>query len=534
MKNSIYSISIMISLLFIGLSCNEDILELSNPNRLSSYGFWKTESDALAGVNAVYNSLYDDGLYKRLYLWIMDVRADDFKNTSPWWITAVSVYQTSVDNMCYYKPYSQLYTAIWRANQVIENVPGIDMDEALKERIVGEAHFLRGLFYYNLVVMYKNVPLVTETPKETDDYFPNGAATQDQLWNQIIKDFKQARDGLWTKNDYTTSDIGRASKGAAAGMLAKAYMYVQKWDSAMVELENIIAEDYGHYELVSDYSDNFTEANELNAESLFEVQFDASLSGTEQNWDNEPNSSWTKTSGKARTYGPIAFGGFGDIAPTQWIFDEFRKEKTTTNELDPRFTESVYYYGSPATFYGKKWKEITGHFRVEAATGDTILIDSTSLYLRKYLNDRTLDDESEWRSGINERVLRYSDVLLMLGECLNELNRTSEAYAPIQVVRDRANLPNLQVTKPSMTKEEMRLQISHERALEFCFEGKRYADLLRWGWVNQDGGVHNPMIDTLIQHDPEFDNLVEGREYMAIPQKELDANPNLEQNPGWD
>jgi hypothetical protein len=100
------------------------------------------------------------------------------------------------------------------------------------------------------------------------------------------------------------------------------------------------------------------------------------------------------------------------------------------------------------------------------------------------------------------------------------------------MVRDRANLPDLRTKNPGMTKEEMRLQISHERALEFAFEGSRYFDLLRWGWLDLSNGS-NPMMDILITHDAELGMQTVGREYLAIPQNELDVNPNVQQNPGW-
>ncbi|MCK4750741.1 MAG: RagB/SusD family nutrient uptake outer membrane protein, partial [Bacteroidales bacterium] len=117
-------------------------------------------------------------------------------------------------------------------------------------------------------------------------------------------------------------------------------------------------------------------------------------------------------------------------------------------------------------------------------------------------------------------------------ECLNEMGETAAAYPYIQMVRDRANLPDLATKKPGMTQEEMRMQISHERAVEFAFESLRYVDLLRWGWLNQDNGP-NSMLDSLITHDDELATLPPGREYLAIPQRELDVNPNITQIPGW-
>ena len=125
--------------------------------------------------------------------------------------------------------------------------------------------------------------------------------------------------------------------------------------------------------------------------------------------------------------------------------------------------------------------------------------------------------------------MRYSDILLLYAECLNELNRTSEAYPYIQEVRDRAELRDLAVVRPNMTQEEMRDQLDHERALEFCFEAQRYVDLVRWGYFDDPAKV-----TMLIGRDEEFANWTEGREYLAIPPTEVDVNSNLVQNPGWE
>jgi hypothetical protein len=510
MKRIKYILSITV-LLTLGTACTEDFVTLDNPNAFGSSSFWKTGDDALAGVNAVYNTLYYDGLYMRLYLWIMDVRADDFRNTSPWWITAVSVYQTSPDNPCYYTSWQHLYTGIWRANQVLDNVPGIDMDETLKARIIAEAKFLRALYYFHLVIIYKNVPLITTSPIDASEYYPSQTPVAD-VWAQIIQDFTDAKTVLPKKEDYASEDLGRATKAAAAGYLAKSLMWNQRWNEAATELKPIIDQELGSYSLVADYRDNFTEANENNSESLFEVQFDRNVGGTTLGWVGEPQPDWSKTSGKARTYAPLGFG-WGDITPTDWIYNEFMLEKTTDGQDDPRLKASAFYDYPGVTVYGKTW-EVSGL--------------SNLIYVRKYLNDDTYPDETEWRSGINERILRYDDILLLYAECLNEQGQTDEAYPYIQEVRDRADLPDLATTKPGLSQEEMRSQLSHERALEFCFEAQRYPDLLRWGWFDD-----TDRLVELQSHDEEISLWTAGREYMAIPQTELDQNPNLVQNPGW-
>jgi hypothetical protein len=496
-------------------SCSEEFLQLDNPNQQTTGTFWKTEDDAVKAINAVYHSLTMDGLYMRLWPWIMDVRADDCYNTSPWWILALSNWTTSPENVCYYTPWQTIYQGIWRANQVLENIPEIEMDEDLRRRIIAEARFLRGLYYYHGTIFYKDIPLILTLPKTSEDLYPVQVSAE-RIWEQVYEDLSAALPDLPTKQEYPPEDMGRATSGAAAGYLARAYMFNGLFDQAAPLLKQIIDQEYGSYSLVADYSDNFTTFNENNSESLFEIQFSKSVGGSSLGWVGEPAADWSKTSGKARTYAPLGFG-WGDITPTDWIFEEFQEDSTVDGQPDPRLRASILYDYPGCTLYGVPWAEsnVPNH-----------------IHIRKYLNDRTDPDEVEWRSEINERILRYADILLLYAECLNETGQTGEAYQYIQMVRDRANLPDLASTKPGMNQQEMRMQISHERALEFCFEGLRYLDLLRWGWLNQDSG-NNPMLDTLATHDEELATLPPGREYLAIPQGELDVNPNISQLPGW-
>jgi starch-binding outer membrane protein, SusD/RagB family len=511
MKN-LYKILLLV-VLFVAGSCTEDFVDLSNPNDHTTGSFWKTEDDAIRGVNSAYMALFYDGCYMRLYPWAMDVRADDMRNTSPWWTTDLSNYVTSPENPCYSVPWEQNYKGIFWANQVITYVPDIDMNESLRNRIVAEAKFLRGLYHYHLAILYKNIPVITTLPANVDEFFPS-QSTPEEAWAQITSDFTDAMEVLPVKESYAADDLGRATKGAAAGYLAKSYMITRQWSEAEPILKAIIDGEYGSYSLVDNYRDNFTEANENNSESLFEVQFEREVGGTTLGWAGDPQPDWSKTSGKARTYAPLGFG-WGDITPTDWIYNEFMEETDADDSIDVRAKASMFfdYYGSMV--YGIPFE------------------DAHSLpnyvHVRKYLNDETEVDETEWRSGINERILRYSDILLLYAECLNELNRTNEAYPFIQEVRDRANLKDLAEVRPGMSQTDMRDQLDHERALELCFEAQRYVDLVRWGYFDDPAKVA-----MLITRDSEYENWTEGREYMAIPPTEVDVNSNLVQNPGWE
>jgi hypothetical protein len=271
----------------------------------------------------------------------------------------------------------------------------------------------------------------------------------------------------------------------------------------------------GVYDLVPNYADNFTEANENNKESLFEVQFSRDVGGTTLGWVESPAADWSKTTARAVTFGPAPFG-WGDAAPSQWIVDEFKKEKTKTGGDDPRLRATIYYNYPGCTLYGQSFQT------VYAANLNFIGV-------KKYGNgDSGRPDEKDWRSGINERLMRYADILMMYAECQNELGNTAECAKYIQRVRNRANLPDREAEFAALSKEQMRDRLAHERALEFALEGHRFDDIRRWGWLQ------NPTkLAELKTHDPEFNSYVPGREYFSIPQAEIDVNKNLKQNAGY-
>ena len=508
----------LFSLAVLTTSCvnNEDLVQL-DPNNSAADSFWKTDQDAIKGVNAAYGSLLTDGTYMRSTPLLLDLKGDDTKSYSPWdAMYNVGRFNSSPSNGAIYGwAYETYYQGIYRSNQVLANVPGIAMtDAALKNRILGQAYFLRGLYLFHAVNMFKNVPV----PTEIAAFYPQ--KTEAEGWAQVIADFKAAADLLPTS--YTTvtgldaGQKGRATKGAALGYLGKAYLFTKDFANAKVAFKQVI--DLGVYSLVSNYRDNFTDTNENNSESLFEVQFSRSAGGVDLGWGGAPASGWGKTSARAITYAPRAFG-WTDVQPTKALFDEFHLEKTTTLQDDPRLDATMFYnkpgtklYGQDfATFYGGNSKDLN------------------DLFCRKYQNsDGAYANEFDWRSGINERIMRYADVLLMYAECLNETGDTPGAYTYIQMVRTRVGLPNLATVKPGMSQAQMRDQIGHERFLEFPLEGHRFDDIRRWGWLQ------DPVkLAWLKSRDTEFNSYAAGREFFPIPQLERDNNPGTIQNDSY-
>ncbi|SFU60554.1 Starch-binding associating with outer membrane [Pustulibacterium marinum] len=509
-----------IALATVSVSCVlEEDLNQVNPNFETEASFWQNDEDALLGINAAYSSLLTDGTYMRSTPLLLDLKSDDARSYSPWdAMYNVGRFNSSVSNAAIYGwAFETYYQGVYRCNQVLANVPNIEFeDTALKDRILGQAYFLRGLYFFHLVNMFKNVPL----PLDTENlYYPQ--STQEEGWAQVMSDMQMAVDLLpWSYDGISGADgnsKGRATKGAAYGYLGKAYLFTYDYQSAKTAFEQVI--NSGEYALVANYADNFTEANENNSESIFEVQFDREVGGVALGWGGAPLASWGKTSARAITYAPRGFG-WTDVQPTWTLFNEFQEELTVDGEVDPRLDATIAYNKDGGmTIYGQD-------FATFYAGSPSDLND---LFCKKYQNTETMVNEFDWRSGINERLMRYADVLLMYAECLNELGQTSDVYTYIQMVRDRVNLPDLSTTMPGMSQAEMREQIGHERYLEFALEGHRFDDIRRWGWL-QDSAK----LAWLADRDDELQSYVAGREFFPIPQLEVDSNPNnIEQNPGY-
>jgi tetratricopeptide (TPR) repeat protein len=449
---------------------------------------------------------------------MLDLRGDDTHSNSPWdqLYNAGKFAMNTGNESVYGWAFGAYYEGVSSCNQVLENVPGIAMDSALKSRVLGQAYFLRGLYFYHLVNFFGNVALPTST---TVRY--NKQHTEAEGWAQVISDFQLASKLLpvsyKTITGVDAGQIGRATKGATLAFLGKSYLFNQKFDSAATCFKSVI--DLGVYSLVANYADNFTTNNENNSESIFEVQFSRDAGGTDLGWGGIPSSSWGNTSARAITYAPRGFG-WTDVQPTRALLNEFQQEKTAKNQEDPRLTATLFYNKPGLKLYGQLFSTV---YASNSA-------DLNDVFCAKYENsDGTFPNEYDWRSGINERIMRYADVLMMYAECLNEVGNTAAAYPYIQQVRARAGLANLSTVKPSMTQAQMRDQISHERYLEFALEGHRFDDIRRWGWLQ------NPdKLAFLQSRDDEFNTYQPGRELYPIPQSgEIDANLGFKQNPGY-
>jgi starch-binding outer membrane protein, SusD/RagB family len=467
-------------------------LNVTNPNSPSAQTFWKTANDATLGVNAAYNGMLNNGVYGRWIGFALDGRADDAWSGSPW--TDLQNFNKftlgSYDFEVNREIWVHQYQTIFRANQVIAYVPGIAMDATLRNRIVGEARFIRALMYWNLENYYGgNIPLQLTASEPGDRPASAGDAA---VWAQIEADLTAAIPAL--PASYSGADVGRATSGAAQGLLGKVLLQQRKWAAASAALAPVIAS--GRYSLMPVYGDNFTAMHENNQESLFEIQFG----------DRSQLPLGVRGLNIAKMEGACG-PGYCDLKPRQWFYDQFLVEPKVGGGVDARLDATLFHQGSDSV-YGMTFAQRYGP-------------TSTEIFFKKY-GEYYIPGDQDWDAAINYRVLRFADILLMQAEALNEQNQTAQAKPLVDSVRVRAGLARLAA---GMTQAQMRDEILHQRLLEFGLEGSRWLDLRRQNLLNKAA---------LIPHDDEFNFFVPGKsELLPIPTSEINLNPNIRQNPGY-
>ena len=566
----LYKISLA---LFLGLgamtSCS-DKLELTNPNEQTSGTFGFTANDLEESVIACYNHIRMEGTYARVGYNIDVMRGDEAWNASQVWYMPFDDLNEPITDEIGQWSWRDWYYTINVCNFVLSRTTGDNLSDQMK-RIKGQALFIRALAYYNLAGYYQNPALITDynqystldglyaSNKEEGD--ENTFAQYDRVMDQVEADFAEAMGLLPSRDEGGEWAKGRATCGAAAGFLARTLMMRHKYNEALDVLKSIIAGNYGHYELMKNYGDNFREgpAYENNAESLFEVQFlDYGSQGTDDEW-TPVNTSANATQGHAieSNYGPGDCGGWADISASPWLYNLFKQERTTEGKLDPRLYWTIGTYEND--WEGFEYGNVA---YTQTLTPDNYLVTNNNyggLPIAKNTNLRTGLYEkvvTGLHCGINLRLMRYSDVLLRAAECENEVNGpTQQAIDWINQVRARANLAGLKLADFN-TKDKLFEQIANvERPKEFGCEFGRGFDLIRWGFfysadrlqqlkehgafnfwtkANYEAGnyTYTPKdaVDYATCSKSSYDTYVQGHEYLPIYQGTLNDNPNLTGN----
>lgn len=538
-----------------------DNLDVVNPNQQTTATFGNTVDDLEECVIAAYNHIRMEGSYARVGYTIDVCRGDEVWNSSQVWYLEFDDFTVLVTGDIAWWPWREWYYTINVCNFILSRTG--DDDSQLSEnmrRIKGQALFIRGLAYYNLAGYYQNPPLITsyETYSSLDGLY-GANSTYDEVLDQVEADFQQAMELLPSRDEGSEWAGGRATCGSAAGFYARTLMVRHKFSEALTVLEDIINGRYGTYRLMDNYGDNFREgtAYENNDESLFEVQFlDYASQGTDDEW-TPVNTSSNATQGSAieSNFAPGDFGGWADLSATNWLYDLFKSERTTSGTLDPRLYWTLGTY--EADWEGFEYGNVA--YTETLTASDTIRTNNNygGIPIAKYTNLRTglySTVVTGLHDGINVRLMRYSDVLLRAAECENEVNGpTQRAIDWINQVRNRADLPDLQLSDFAGNADKLFEQIANvERPKEFGCEFGRGFDLIRWGFFYdadrlQQMKEHSvvritadkskvllPVSYSDIDSDSElksgFDTYVAGHEFLPIQQQLTNNSPNLQGN----
>ncbi len=568
----LYKISLALLLGIGTMTSCENKLELLNPNQQTSATFGNSTAELEECIIACYNHIRMEGTYARVGYNIDVCRGDEVWNASQvWYMPFDDLNDPVTDEICQWSWRDWFYT-INVCNYVLSKYNAseyLGLDET-NGRIAGQALFIRALAYYNLAGYYQNPPLITDysqyssmdglyaTNKAEGD--ADGNAQYDRVWDQVESDLSIAIALLPSRDAGGQWAQGRATSGAAAGYLARAYMMRHKYSEALDMLKKIINGEFGAYKLMANYGDNFREgsAYENNAESLFEIQFlDYGTQGTDDEW-TPVNTSANATQGHAieSNYGPGDCGGWADLSASPWLYNLFKKERTKDGSLDPRLYWTIGTYESDWDNYKDGYGNVC---YTQTMTADNYIVTNNNyggLPIAKNTNLRTgIYDKvvTGLHCGINLRMMRYSDVLLRAAECENEISGpTAQAIEWINQVRRRANLADLKLSDFG-SKEKLFEQIANvERPKEFGCEFGRGHDLIRWGFFYDAGrlqqlkehGAFNFWTKanyesgaiTYTPKDPvnysgcsksSFDSYVVGHEFLPIYQSTLNDNSNL-------
>lgn len=505
MKRTKLTTLALLGALLVTTSCDKDLLDKVDPNAPSTQQFWKSQDDALRAMIAAYSRQQIFSNYSLYWHFATEGRSDEsFTNTPDTGLNQYLVFrQVNTSDQRSQFMWNDMYSIIFRCNQVLANVPNIQMDETLKRRTLAEALYLRSMVYYDLGLLFGNIPLVLTV---FDANTRVSQVPQSEVYAQVLKDLATAKPDLPLARDYSAADKGRATRGAAAALMGKVYMQQKQWAQAATQFTEVISSN--QYALVPNFEDNFTEANENNSESIYEVQF----SGVNKSFDQDLPGG-TEGNERAQFWGPPGIG-FTDVEVRRWVFDEFT-DKTTTGGVDPRRDATVFSAVGTPTLYGKAFVGPAG-----------LNINPNRILWRKYQNDRTRNFE-DFFSGINIRLIRYADVLLMHAEALNEQGQTAAAIPFINQVRTRARLVPLVAANFNQT--TLRAQLRHERVTELAGEGMRWSDLVRYGLFETPAGLAELKV-----RDADFNNFIYPRNsLLPIPQTDIDVDRNLKQNPGF-
>jgi hypothetical protein len=526
------------------LSCQDEFLDKKPLNQISEDAVWKDLNLAEAYVNNIYTGL-PNGFTRGYY---MLASATDEADATYQWTQAEFFtrgdYTPGTDNYPQFGvpwdeinangPWGLNYRFIRQANIFLERIEAVPGDPARKDRLTGEAKFLRALFYHELTKLYGGVPLETQAKGIDDiDALLTPRNSYEECVNFMVAELDEAA-RLLPDTPYK----GRAVRGSAQALKGRVLLYARQWAASAAASKTVM--DAGTFALFPEYGPLFLAANTNNSEVIFDNQFKIDRRYHPVDLFNNPAGG--------------TGGGWGGTAPTQNLVDKYEmtdgkpyNESPLYNENDPYKNREPRFYAS-IQYEGAKWGDYTVETRVRGlngidggSTGTNADATKTGYYMRKFLDEGNInrlyangDRGPSYNSWI---IIRLAEVLLNYAEAQNEAaGPDATVYDAVNQVRARVKLPPLPA---GLDQAAMREKIRQERAVELAFEEHRFYDVRRWGLAEQI--FNGPIYGMRISQDGKTYSRfkVEDRVHQAkhnlmpIPQSEIDKNPNLQQNPGW-
>jgi hypothetical protein len=464
--------------LLLGVGCTQSFVDIKPYAQVPIDNFYQTEADFRQAVSGVYNTLR--GRYTN-YWQFAEVPSDN-ATFGPGGQVATSDFDFLTwlpSNGALTDQWIGHYQTIANANIILGRIGPVQMDAALKARLVAETKFIRALMYFNLVRYFGDVPLVTTEladPAASYTYLRRPVA---EVYEQIVTDLREAVPALPATYP-AQADRGRVTSGAARALLGKVFLQQRRFQDARTALQEVVnGEAAAGYALLANYRNIFLQDN--NAEMVFSVQYE-----NDNNGSGSPFPHWFIPSATgASVYGPPIQNQDLNLG-TEDLYNAF-------DPADPRRAVAIERFPAGVA----------------------------PVYFTRKFVDPGLNQN--FNSDVDWPVIRYADVLLMYAEALNETGATAEALAQTNRVRARVGLAALTGLSQGQAREAILL----ERRLELCFEGHRWYDLVRAGTAvatmqrfRATYNVTNMAVDA-------------NKLLYPIPQREININGQLSQNPGY-
>lgn len=491
-----YSV-VAVVLVLLATACSKLLIE-DPKDQVFIDNFFETENDAVSAVNSIYAILNSTsvgptfgGVFHSSYWVIQGLTSDEMENRIAGAndLDEMDQFNHKPVNSTAYDVWRNAYKGIANANFAIEGIPRVQMDETRKNRLLGEARFLRGLLYFDLTRMFGQIPL---TLTLTDEVYPSKVSV-DELYGAIISDLEFAITALPV--DYPAGNgKGRATRGAARALLAKVHLTRGNWQNCITLCEQIIQS--GNYGLWDNFADVFKISNVNGKETVFNIGF-----GTA----NNSITFWEVGQFNVRLLPRQLTGAIPGVNAQGWQVAN-QHLYNSYDALDHR-------------------RQVTFITRIQNTNGSVTEVEP---HIQKYW-----DREAEPNAGNTENdfpYLRYADVLLMYAEALNELNNgpTAAAYDAINSIRKRARFDGTQEHNvlpdlSGLTYNQFKDSLLAERRKEFVAEGQRWFDLVRFDKIVEAVNAAKPWANPQPFH-----------RLFPLPQEEIDLNQKLlPQNPGY-